>query len=230
MTKFDIFHITFNEANQEENWLRVLELHPTAKRIHGILGIDKAHMACNALSTTEHFWTIDGDNWLTETLDWEPDPVRDLLWFYALDPVLNIRVKNGGVKLWRQDCFINTDMSQGDFSVAATAAKISPDKVLSITRYNTIPYDAWKTSFRHCVKLLSRIFRDRPLAVNVEKYLDIWKSYQHLDDGTNNAIWCYRGYLDAEQYVKLCNDDLDLLYKINDYKWLIAHFNSRQHE
>ena len=222
---YDVFHITFNESNQEENWRRILDLHPNAKRLHGIKGIDRAHMACNSLATTEWFWTVDGDNWITQPLIWtDINPRKDLLWFYALDPVTGKRLKNGGVKLWKRNSFINTDMSQGDFCVAAVQSKIAPDYVFSVTRYNATPYEGWKTSFRHCVKLLSRIFRDRPLAVNIDHYLDIWRSYENLDDGSNNAIWCYQGYLDAEEYVKFCNDDLTLLFKINDYSWLKNYF------
>jgi hypothetical protein len=97
----------------------------------------------------------------------------------------------------------------------------------SISKYNTIPYEAWKTSFRHCVKLLSPIIQSRPLAANTKFYLDHWKSMINKDNGKNNAFWCYQGYIDAEEYVKLFNSDKNNLNKINDYHWLKIYFETK---
>ncbi len=221
---FDIFFISYNESNQETNWKRVLELHPSAMRLHGIEGIDRVHMAANSIASTDWFWTVDGDNWLLESLEWS-DLVdyADLLMFYALDPITTKWTKLGGVKLWRKDSIINTDMSKGDFCLNATKEKHSPEKVLSRTDYNKTPYEAWKTSFRHCVKLLSNIIADRPLASNRNDYLEHWKNIKNEDTGNNNAIWAYKGYQDAENFVK--NNEPSNLFMINDYKWLQNYFN-----
>jgi hypothetical protein len=222
---FDIFFISYNESNQETNWQRALDLHPTAIRLHGIKGIDRVHIACNQLTTTEWFWTIDGDNWLLEPLEWnEYEDFVDLLMFHAIDPISLNWTKLGGVKLWRRDSFINTDMSKGDFCLNATKEKRSPIKVFSRTDYNSTPYEAWKTAFRHCVKLLSIIFSNRPNAVNCNDYIEQWKNTKNKDNGINNAIWAYKGYQDAEQFVKMCDDDLSKLFMINDYAWLKNYF------
>lgn len=227
---YDIFFISYNESNQEANWQRVLELHPTAKRLHGITGIDTVHNACNSLSTTEWFWTVDGDNWLIEELAWEPADYVDLLLFHANDPLTNSITKLGGVKLWRKNSLINTDMSKGDFCLNATKEKLSPMKVFSFTNYNNTPYEAWKTSFRHCVKLMSVVFQKRPLAESINHYLEKWQSCKDLDNGTNNAQWAYRGYCDAREYVLMYDNKLDELFKINDYAWLVNYFKEKYNE
>jgi hypothetical protein len=225
---FDIFFISFNESNQEKNWQRVLDLHPTSMRLHGIKGIDRVHLACNQLATTEWFWTVDGDNWLLEKLEWtDYEDYVDLLMFHAIDPISEQWTKLGGVKLWRKDSFINTDMSKGDFCLNATKEKRSPLKVLSRTDYNVTPYEAWKTSFRHCVKLMSSIIASRPLAANRSDYLEHWKSTEHKDTGINNACWAFKGYQDAEQFVVNCDNNLDKLFMINDYTQLKQYFNDR---
>lgn len=222
---YDIFFISFNESNQERNWQRVLELHPGAMRMHGIKGIDRVHMACNQLATTDWFWTVDGDNWLLEKLEWtEYEDYVDLLMFHAIDPISTQWTKLGGVKLWRRDSFINTDMSKGDFCLNATKEKRSPLVVLSRTDYNATPYEAWKTAFRHCVKLLSSIISDRPLAANRNNYIEHWKNTKDKDTGTNNALWAYQGYLDAEVFVNACDNNLDKLFMINDYTWMSRYF------
>ena len=223
----DIFFISYNESNQEANWAQLLMFHPTAKRIHGVKGIDKVHVTCDQLATTEWFWTVDGDNWLAEPLIWEEEKEANLLMFHAYDPITLLWTKLGGVKLWKTGSLINKDMSKGDFCLNATESKLSPKKAFSFTNYNASPYEAWKTSFRHCVKLLSVIIRSRPLAANIDFYIDHWKGCELLDNGENNAKWAYQGYCDAKAYVEIYDNQLDQLYKINDYDWLKHYFESR---
>jgi hypothetical protein len=220
----DIFFISFNESNQEINWARVLELHPDAIRLHGIKGIDRVHLTCNDLCSTENFWTVDGDNWLLEELIWDVDVPADLLLFNALDPLSGLPTNLGGVKLWKKDSIVNKDMSKGDFCLNATAKKMSLRKVFSRTDYNYTPYEAWKTAFRHCVKLLSPIFKARPNLNYANAYLEQWRSYGALDNGINNAQWAYQGYLDAEQYVNSLENDI---HNINNYEWLRNHFHEQ---
>lgn len=222
---YDIFFISFNESNQEHNWQRVLELHPNAIRLHGIKGIDKVHLLCNQISTSEWFWTVDGDNWLLDKLKWEEyEEYVYLLMFHAIDPITTEWTQLGGVKLWRRNSFVNTDMSLGDFCLNAVKEKRAPLTVLSRTDYNNTAYEAWKTAFRHCVKLLSGIIGDRPLAANKQMYIDRWISCQDFDNGTNNGIWAYRGFTDAQEYVNIVNADL---FKINDYDWLVSYYKSK---
>lgn len=225
----DIFFISYNESNQEKNWARVRELHPDAIRLHGITGIDVVHNTCNSLSNTDWFWTVDGDNWLTQPLCWStlPSPEIDLVMFKATDPITGGLTSLGGVKLWHKDHMVNTDMSKGDFCLNATKEKELPEVAFSITNYNATPYEAWKTSFRHCVKLLSVIIQSRPLAANTSKYIDHWRDIVIHDNGTNNAKWCSQGYIDAGKYVRHCGLRTNELYKINDYEWLREYFNKR---
>lgn len=220
----NIFFISFNESNQETNWARVLDLHPAAIRMHGIKGIDKVHLACNELCSTENFWTVDGDNWLLEELVWDVEVPADLLLFNALDPLSGLPTNLGGVKLWKKDSIINKDMSKGDFCLNATAKKMSLRKVFSRTDYNNTKYEAWKTAFRHCVKIMSPIFKSRPNLNYADMYLEQWKCCDALDNGVNNARWAHQGYLDAVKYVE---DTTNNIHNINNYQWLKNYFNER---
>ena len=225
---FDIFFISYNETEQEENWKQVLQLHPSAIRLHGVTGIDTVHVACNRLSKSRWFWTIDGDNYLKDTLtipDKVYDPWLNLIMFKADDPLTGNLTNLGGAKLWRKDSLINFDMSKGDFCLNAVAPETTHyiDKSVTITKYNSSPYDAWKTAFRHCVKLTSEIIEDRPLATNISNHLAHWESCKELDNGTNNASWCHKGYLDATEFV---NNSKNISF-INDYKWLRTYFKEK---
>ena len=58
----DIIFLSYNEPNAEKNYADLLAKVPWAKRVHGVKGSDAAHKACAALSETEYFTTVDGDN------------------------------------------------------------------------------------------------------------------------------------------------------------------------
>lgn len=221
----DIFFISFQESNAETNWQRLIEFHPHAKRIHGVQGIDRVHVLCDSLATTERFWTVDGDNWLLQPLEYTDVIKNDLLMFMAQDPILDIPTPLGAVKLWTKNKIINPNLDRADFTLNATANKKLIDTVYSVTAYNTTPYDAWRAAFRHSVKLASVIFRSRPNAKNIDQYLQQWASMQTLDNGSNNAHWCYQGYLDAIEYVKEYDNNLIELNRINDYAWLHSYFD-----
>jgi hypothetical protein len=221
----DIFFISYQELNAEVNWGQLLRYHPNAKRIHGITGIDKIHLICDQLSTTEFFWTIDGDNWLDRELVYTDPMNTDLIMFKAIDPIHGGLTLLGGAKLWRKGSIVNRDMSKGDFSLNATQSKKVVDYSFSTTNYNRSPYDAWKTAFRHCVKLMSMIFRDRPNAKNLDTYIAQWESCKTSNG--YNADWAYKGFLDAREYTQLFDNNFDQLNKINDYSWLSKYFKER---
>jgi hypothetical protein len=221
----DVFFISFKESNSEINWQRTKELHPDAVRLHGIQGIDRVHLLCDELCRTEFFWTVDGDNWLTKPLIYDEAIDTDLIMFKANDPLHKNLTLLGGVKLWRKGSIVNRDMSKGDFSLNATRRKVVVDKAYSDTIYNKTPYDAWKTAFRHCVKLMSVIFQSRPNAKNLDTYIDQWKSCNGIQE--LNANWAYQGYIDAKEYVELFDNNLEELYKINNYAWLEKYFKDR---
>ncbi len=223
---YDIFFISYQETNAETNWQRLKQRHPHAKRIHGIQGIDRIHLACNSLATTPFFWTVDGDNLVVEDLEYNEPITTDLVMFKAYDPIVQGDTSSlGAVKLWRKDSFINTDMSKGDFTLNAVATKTMSDRVLSVSQYNASPFEAWRAAFRHCVKLLSVILGERS-ANNREMYLERWRKAQHSPAAF--AIHAYYGYLDAVGYVEQYDGNMKELNKINDYDWLEQYYRSKQ--
>jgi hypothetical protein len=206
---YDVFFICYDETNREENWQRVLEFHPDAKRIDGVKGISEAHLRCDSLSTTPYFWTVDGDNWLLKELDVDYRR-EELLFFWAIDCIGGRVSTIGAVKLWKKDSFVNKDMSKGDFCKNATSRSMVIQETLSIHKYDSSPYEAWRHTFRHMVKSYSGILPPGTLEVNlanIEKHKDL------------NA-YSYRGYLDAKQYVEECGGDFNKINLINDFDWL----------
>lgn len=214
---YDIFFISYNESNAEINWNRVTQLHPNAQKINGIPSISEAHLHCNTLSRSNRFWTIDGDNWLLESLPSVVNRTEDLVYFNALNPIDKTVSSAGGIKLWRKDSFINNNMSKGDFCRFATTSSYVVQHTLSEHRFNATPYESWRHAFRHMTKCYSGIIPLDKLQFNIE----IFEKHQHLD------LWSYRGYIDAKEYVADCRGQFDKVNLINNYDWLKAYFLSK---
>lgn len=221
----DVFFLSYRESNCETNWQRVLELHPNAIRIHGVSGIDKVHMLCDSISSSEYFWTVDGDNYLLMKLEHTEKIENDLLMFSAIDPLSNASTFLGGVKLWKKNAMNPDALQMGDFSLNATPNKKTIEKNFSISKYNQSPFDAWKTAFRHCVKLTSILLANRPNAKNIDHYLKIWSESNH--SVAENSQWAYNGYVDALEYTATHKGNKSELLKINDYDWLSNMFNEK---
>ena len=58
---FEIFFISYQEPNADENWKKLKNRFPFAQRIHGIKGIHQAHIAAANRSLTKMFYVVDGD-------------------------------------------------------------------------------------------------------------------------------------------------------------------------
>ena len=207
---YDVFFICYDESNREENWQRVLQFHPNAKRIDAVKGISNSHMMCNELSTTSHFWTVDGDNWLLEGLNENETTGEDLIFYTAIDCIDESVSTIGAVKLWKKNSIINADMSKGDFCKNATSTSVAVQKTLSIHKYDVTPYEAWRHTFRHSVKCFAGILPRDALIVYLSHVMKHKKLNQHS----------YRGYLDAKEYVEHCDGDFNKINLINDYDWL----------
>jgi hypothetical protein len=206
----DVFFISYDESNREENWKRVLEFHPHAKQISNIKGISDAHIKCNKLSSTRYFWTIDGDNWLLKKLT-APEVINHPLTFFQATDCIDQSISSvGSVKLWKKHSFINNDMSKGDFCKYATKSSVLVEKVFSIHKYDASPYEAWRHTFRHTVKCITGILPQASVdgyLLNIEKHKDL----NHHS---------YRGYLDGKEYAKECAGDFTKINLINDFDWL----------
>lgn len=211
---YDVFFISFDESNAEQNWQRVLDFHSTAKRIDKAGSISESHLACNNQSSTEWFWTVDGDNWLYKPLPIHHELTADLAIFEAIDPIDRTAGTSGAVKLWKKDRIINPNMSRGDFCKYAVQDMQVVRSIISEHAYNSTPYETWRKSFRHMVKCFAGIVASQSLQLN----LDIMERHRSLNQ------WSYKGYLDAKTYVDECDGDFNLINRINDYEWLREKF------
>ena len=91
--------------------------------------------------------------------------------------------------------------------------------VSNVNKFNTDPYNTWKSSFRECCKLASRII-DRQLDAETQERLDVWcekSTDQYAIDGARAG----------RDYGLKNKNNLEALKKINDFKWLEEQFRGR---
>lgn len=218
--QLDVIFISYREPNAEENWQRVLEKAPWAKRVDGVKGIFEAHKQAALLSETDMFYVVDGDAWLVD--DWEFDYKpnifdRDCAYvWYSSNPINDLVYGYGGVKLFSKETMINAkSMTQLDMTTSVMSKLKVMDKISNETRFNVNEFSTWKSAFRECVKL----YLDKQY-----NKLDIWKT---KGSDKNFGKYAICGANDAEEFVNQYKNDQDSLLKINDFEWLESFFNNK---
>lgn len=214
---FDVFFISYNETNAEENWSRVQKFAPNAKRIMGIKGIFQAHKAAAEQSESDMFWVVDGDAWLVD--DWNFNFTPNLfdrncthIWS-SINPVNGLRYGHSGVKLFPKSIF-DKQIDYLDMTTELNTRIKVIDKISNENRFNTDEFSTWRTAFRECYKLLRKTDKQS------KQNLSIWNTkFAHVD----YADFALLGYRDAQAYA---DKNLD----INDYDLLKKVFNERRNK
>jgi hypothetical protein len=138
----DILFISYRESNADENWAALKERFPGAKRVHGVRGIAEAHRRAAELSSTEHFFVVDGDNRILPSFDFSPPQGglrTDTLYVWrCLNPINDLCYGFGAVKLYNKGL------------IERRQAKTYVDLATSVAeRYQIIPIVASETYFCH---------------------------------------------------------------------------------
>lgn len=218
---FDIVFISYNEPNAEENWAKLKNRFPFAKRVKGVRGIHQAHIAAAKKCFTKMFWVVDGDSEVLDTFNFE-DPQG--LWdecvyvYRAVNPVNGLSYGYGGIKLLPTGKTINMDLSNVDMTTGISEHFTAVPIVASSTNFNTDPFNTWKSAFRECVKLASRVIDDRPETV---ERLDVWCNVA----AGNFADYAIGGAVAGRHYGEDHRDNKEALSKINDFDWLKRTFD-----
>lgn len=222
---FEIVFISYNEPNADKNWERLSSKFPYAKRIHGVKGIHQAHIAAAKTTHTDMIWVVDGDAIVEDDFNFDikiPKWDRNIVHvFKSRNPVNGLEYGYGGVKLLPRKPLIGVDVNSIDMTTSITKDFKSMEIVSNITEFNTDPFNTWKSAFRECVKLSSKII-DRQLDDETEKRLDIWCSIGYDKPFGEYAII---GAKLGREYGITNSKNEQALYKINDWKWLQDEFN-----
>jgi hypothetical protein len=211
---FDIVFISYYEPNADENWNRLKTRFPRAKRIDKIKGIHQAHIEAAKQATSEMFWVVDGDAQIVDEFNFDyEDPEKHTVHVWkSKNPVNDLEYGYGGVKLLPTDMTLNMDTTKTDMTTSISDQFKSMNQISNITAFNTDPFNSWKSAFRECVKLASRII-DRQEESETQIRLDRWCVV-----GSDTDV--IAGAIAGRKYGTENKNNTEALKKINDFNWL----------
>ena len=217
---YDIVFISYEEPNADDVYAELKERYPMAKRVHGVKGIHQAHIAAAKKCFTKMFWVVDGDAKLKDDFtfdyiceDWDLDAVH--VW-RCQNPVNLLVYGYGGVKLLPRQLTIDMDVTKPDMTTSISNKFYAHTEISNVTAFNTDAFNTWKSAFRECVKLSSKLIRGQ-IDDETETRLLIW-----CNEGMNkpNGDYAMMGARAGKKYGEENKDNKEALFKINDFDWL----------
>ena len=212
------FFLNYDEPNADINFARAKSIFPTVQKLNTDKTIIESHKLCANKSFTDQFMVIDADNYLLDfSLSelYESTKLKDRIYvFRARNPINDLEYGHGGVKIFQRSLFVDNDVI--DFTTSFKGQIQIVKTVLSIHKFNSDPFQTWRTAVRECAKLSAGIIPNRN-NIQDEYRLDIWCSK------FNNVKYAEFAELGAKFGREFGNKNKDrplILKKINDFKWL----------
>jgi hypothetical protein len=225
---YDIVFISYNEPNADDNYEYLKNRYPTASRIDGVKGIHQAHIAAAKKCFTKMFWVVDGDAVVKDefNFDYVVDDynLETVHVWRSINPINDLVYGYGGVKLLPRRMTINMDLSKPDMTTSISSKFKAVDEISNITAFNTDPFNTWKSGFRECVKLSSKII-DRQVGPETEERLAVWCSNKFKD--REYGAYAVEGAKAGRAYGLENAKDTEALKLINDFDWLMEKFNEQ---
>ena len=116
---------------------------------------------------------------------------------------------------------LDMDTTKPDMTTSISPHFRPMPEVSNITVFNTDAYSAWRSAFRECCKLSSKVI-DRQKSDETEQRLLTWKI-----KGADRPFGEYaiQGAIQGEEFGMLYKDNKEELIKINDFGWLKEQFD-----
>ena len=216
----DIIFISNGEAIAEENYLHLLSVASKfknrVKRVDGVKGREESqHVAAN-ISETPWYFLVNAKLRVNESFDfdWQPNiyKSRRHYIFTATNTVNGLEYGHQAIVANNKILTLSTVVRGLDFTMDSRTEVIDINS--GIARYNTSEWDAWRTSFRECVKLAYA--KDSMSKTRLEAW---------LNNGNGDfAEYSIKGAKDALHYCNEVNGDLNQLKLSYEWQWLSDRF------
>lgn len=238
----DCVYLSYDEPQKEEFWLKIKEMVPWAKRVDGVHGSDAAHKAAAAVSDTERFILIDGDNmpdpkFFNTTLELNSRNKHAQFRWRAKNWVNGLYYGNGGISSWTRHFVNNMRTHENTDGSEKTNIEFCFDPLYwpmhdcySTTYINYTAKQAWRAGFREGVKMCTRngvvppsreSFLEHMWPRN-KRNLSIWHT---LGRDVNNGFWALYGARLGTHYLMLREWDYT---EVRDFHKLEELWNKHQ--
>jgi hypothetical protein len=225
---FDIVFISYFEKYADANFELLKQKMPSANifRVNGVKGIYQAHQEAAKIATSDLFWVVDADAKLVDDFNFSfPQVVchdtytkQTVHVWRSRNPINGLIYGYGGVKLLPRLLTLKMDMSKPDMTTSISPQFKSLPEISNITAFNADPESTWRSAFRECCKLASRVI-DGQVDSETEDRLNIWCE---LQEDAQYGFYAYLGALAGRAYGRKNAGNIPALSKINDFNWLQA--------
>ena len=217
----DVIFFSNGEACADINYEHLLSLNLPNRvvRVDGVKGrVASQHAAAN-MSNTPWYFLVNAKLKVSTEFDfgWRPNVLKSRRHyiFTATNPVNNLEYGHQAIVANNKILTLNTVVKGLDFTMD------SPTEVINInsgmTIYNTSVWDTWRTSFRECVKLSSAMDDESKVRLNA------WLTLGNGQYGEYSV----KGAIDAVEYYKEANGELEKLMLSYDWQWLYTRFTQQ---
>ena len=212
---FDIIFISYQEPNAEENFRQLQSRFPIAQRVHGVKGIHQAHIEAAKKACTKMFYVVDGDALIEDDFNFDYKvPEKDMnavhVW-RSKNPVNELVYGYGGVKLLPTNLTLNMNTETTDMTTSISDRFRPMEQISNVSAFNTSPFNTWKSAFRECVKLSSKVI-DRQEDAETEARLDAWCK--------SDDLVAVDGAVAGRKYGTENKNNKEAISKINDFAWI----------
>jgi len=218
----DIIFISYDEPQADQNWSILSAKFPQARRLHGVAGMEKALLKAAEMSSTDWYYAVFAKTELHPDFDFSFRP--DLFQqpkhyiFHAENPLNGLCYGHMGVVLY--NCNIVKNITEFGIDYTMSAAHEVVPKVSAIAKFNSNPYQTWRTAFREAGKLAQ--FCDEKDNIENEYRLDIWVNQA---EGLYSE-WCLQGARDGVMFYRANQENPTQLKNAFDWSWLRDYFTS----
>jgi len=224
ISNYDIVFISYYESNADENYNKLKERFPNAKRIDGVKGIHQAHIKAAEIVLSSNFWVVDGDAVIEDSFNFDY-PVskqdKDTVYVWASkNPVNGLEYGYGGVKLLPKQLTENMDKNSVDMTTSISKNLKVINQVSNITKFNVDEFSTWRSAFRECVKLASKVI-DSKYAIETDERLEIWIT---TGEDCPFGKFAIEGAKAGKTFGRQWMGNKKMLSKINDFDWLKEEF------
>jgi hypothetical protein len=213
----DIIFLSYDEPYADENFAKLQERFPYARRVANVKGIDKAHLAAAKAAATTFFYVVDADAVIREEFNFDYRPTVDKqryvhIW-RAYNPAIGLTYGYGGVKLFSKKFFKTMQNEFLDFSTSLTKdIQIMPDTV-SDTMFYKNPMTAFRSGFREATKLYKTVktHSDQKQRETADLRLTHWCNPLSVENAQQIQLGAWEGMSNA------MNFGTDKYVDINDF-------------
>ena len=215
----DIIFLSYDEPNAEENWKKLKERFPRAKRSHGVKGRTQAYHTAASMSETDYFFAVFPTIEIDDSFDFEfqPDRLREACHyiFHCRNPVNGLEYGHRAVILYNKHLCLSTIHPNLDFTLSQPHAVVP--RLCGTSHFNTTPEISWRVAFREVLKLCEM----KPTVESRHRL----KKWCELGTG-DHAEWVHKGAKDALEYFEVHKSDKNALMLSYELDWLKRKFES----